>query len=93
MEFFEILWRDDPMDMTVVSTDSFHLDEIAAGRLKITFRGKSVVMGKERSLVHLGRGEHNDLQVVRPFVSKRHATIELRDGGYVLTDTASTAPT
>lgn len=86
MEFFEILWREDPMDMTVMSTDSFQLEEIAAGRLKVTFRGKSVLMGKERPLVHLGRGEHNELQVVRPFVSKRHATIELQDGRYVLTD-------
>ena len=86
MEFFEIIWRDNPMDMTVVATDSFHLDELAAGRMKITFRGKSVEMGKDLPLVHLGRAEQNELQVVRPFVSKRHATIELQDDKYVLTD-------
>ncbi len=86
MEFFEIVWRDDPMDMTLIATDTFNISNVPGGTLKLTFKGKTVELNAKKPMAYMGRGEQNDLQVVRPFVSKRHASLELNEGKFVLTD-------
>lgn len=41
-------------------------------------------------LVHVGRGEHNDIVVVEESVSDSHAKIQKRDGAWYVTDMGST---
>lgn len=57
--------------------------------LTLIYRANLFVVGPGRPLLHLGRGDDNDIVVASLFASRRHASVQFRDGAFVLTDLSS----
>lgn len=57
--------------------------------LTLIYRANLFVVSPGRPLLHLGRDDDNDIVVASLFASRRHASVQFRDGAFVLTDRSS----
>ena len=57
--------------------------------LTLIYRGNLFVVSAGHPLLHLGRGDDNDIVVASLFASRRHASVQLSDGAFVLSDLSS----
>jgi class 3 adenylate cyclase len=84
IEVFQILRDEDTSELTVMPKSV----ELRALSMKLILRygDETLDLGPQSRPVLLGRGESCQLMVDRACVSRRHATIEARNGKFVLTD-------
>lgn len=84
VDLVELLWS---LDTTVVVVDEAqppHDDH--QGELLLSHAGQSLVVSSRTPSILIGRGSLSDLVIDDGRVSKVHARLELRRGGYVLID-------
>ena len=86
MNFHEILWSQESLDLTIGAASEFSVSRMGSSTLVLEYGGNRTEVGLLRTLVLLGRGEQNDVVVANKYVSKRHASLELRDAEFVLSD-------
>jgi class 3 adenylate cyclase len=84
--FYEMLWR---QEATQTQTD-IHYDQILKSvrptALELSLDDQQVVVDAAKRTVRLGRDPASDLVAPRHFVSRRHASIEFRNGKFILAD-------
>ncbi len=85
MEITEIIWRDSTSQTQVVIYQEA-LMKLLFARLFLEYRGKSIELMPDHRVFKIGRGAGNDLVVSREQVSRSHATIEFRQGKFILVD-------
>ena len=91
MEIAEVIWNDSN-SLTQMATASVSQDvrNLLAARLVLEYRGNSIELLPEELLrtqaFKIGRWEKNKLVVDRELVSRIHATIEFRQGKFILKD-------
>ncbi|THB70280.1 MAG: FHA domain-containing protein [Desulfovibrio sp.] len=86
LDFFEIFWQEDRAELTTVQYHDFPRDDSMHHLLTLAFEDQSIELGEQRPQFQVGRGENNDLVVANQYVSNRHATIEYRNGRFILVD-------
>ena len=57
--------------------------------LTLIYRANIFVVSRARPSLQMGRDDGNDIVVVSLFASRRHASVQWRDGQFVLTDLSS----
>jgi hypothetical protein len=87
-ELFELNWRQEPEERTIVSRTSENAGNRLFKRLTLRCQGKVCVLQADGKAVTFGRSRHNTLSIADPghFVSGNHGKIEIRGGSVVLTD-------
>ena len=59
----------------------------AAGRLRLRFRGKELVLGESsKTAASMGRADENDVVIKGNLISRVHARIDMRKNRFVLID-------
>ncbi len=82
-DIYEIMWEQkDATVMIDVTLDSMKSESL----LELHVGDQTINVGKERSIVTLGRQHHNDLVINDIRVSRTHARIEYRRGKFILID-------
>ena len=84
----EVMWRYDPA-VTETNMDRETIVRATRGAatvMKLSHRGDTLQIGRNRPVAHLGRDETCDIVVSSLLVSRVHARIQYRDGNYVLSD-------
>ncbi|MFO1422555.1 MAG: adenylate/guanylate cyclase domain-containing protein [Candidatus Competibacteraceae bacterium] len=85
MEIIEIIWRDSTSQTQVVAYQEA-LMKLLFARLFLEYRGRNIELVPDHRVFKIGRGIGNDLVVSREQVSRSHATIEFRQGKFILVD-------
>jgi pSer/pThr/pTyr-binding forkhead associated (FHA) protein len=83
LEVFQLLA--DTEDVTSMIRVAFSEDR-SPGRLQVWFGPQQFVVTPEHSTLSIGRHRENDVMIDDARVSRRHATIRLRHGKFVLRD-------
>jgi class 3 adenylate cyclase len=83
LEIYEVLW--DLADLTM-GPEALRERPRFDQRIRVSFRGREVVLGEDRTSLRMGRGEDNDIIVPDNQSSRLHARIELRRERFVLVD-------
>ena len=86
VKIYEIMWEQE--DETVM-IDVPLADLIGASHLELKTGDQTITVGKDRSIITLGRQSHNDLVINDIRVSRTHARIEYRRGKFILIDQSS----
>jgi len=86
MDFFEIIWQDDPCNLTVKQTQDFDYQDLFPVKLVLSYAGREFVVDKDSPVAHIGRGEQNEIIASGRYVSRLHAKIEYRKGKFILVD-------
>lgn len=86
IEFFEVLWQDDPTELTsqINLLDMQH--ETLVSFMRLEYRGLRLDVSRMRPLLLLGRSKECDLQVSDQCVSREHAMLRFRDGKFLFID-------
>jgi adenylate cyclase len=82
----ELVWQAD--DITAI----VHLkpeDKPVAGKIRLTYRGKSIERRRDKDAITIGRGEDCGLVVAQENASRHHCTVERRKDKWVLADVSS----
>jgi class 3 adenylate cyclase len=86
MEIIEIIWHDSNSQTQVVIGYQEALMNLLFARLFLEYQGKSIELVPDHRVFTIGRGSGNNLVVGREQVSRSHATIEFRQGKFILVD-------
>jgi len=81
----EVLWADSN-SLTQMATPQEELRGLLFARLDLNYRDRHVELLPSAQVFTLGRGERNSLVVDRELVSRTHASIEFRQGKFILVD-------
>ncbi|HNW78413.1 MAG TPA: adenylate/guanylate cyclase domain-containing protein [Candidatus Competibacteraceae bacterium] len=81
----EVLWADSN-SLTQMATPQEELRGLLFARLDLNYRDRHVELLPSAQVFTLGRGERNSLVVDRELVSRIHASIEFRQGKFILVD-------
>jgi class 3 adenylate cyclase len=74
---YEVIWQVDPGELTNRNPARLQYVPPDEGALLLSCRDVTVAVNRQHPRVHFGRDRSNDLVLVDPFVSRRHAFIEL----------------
>ncbi len=86
VKIYEIMWEQkDETVMIDVPLEDF----IGESHLELKMGDQIIKVGKDRSMITLGRQSHNDLVINDIRVSRTHARIEYRRGKFILVDQSS----
>ncbi|MGK0291272.1 MAG: adenylate cyclase [bacterium] len=90
VEIFEVLWQvpsEGEGEGTMIQGSVEEEREHSAGaRLILEFRGKKYELSGARPSFLFGRGNQNDIIIDNGSVSRNHATIQYREGKFILID-------
>ncbi len=84
MDIYEILWQQE--DVTRMSAAAVNVVQEPSARMQFSYRGSSVLLNEERTLLVIGRGKTADLTVDEALASRQHVRIEQRRGKFFITD-------
>jgi hypothetical protein len=84
----EVMWRYDP---AVTENNLTRADFAKAVQmsLKLIYRGNIFIVNRSRPTLQMGRDDSNDIVIASLFASRVHASLQTRDGHFVLTDLSS----
>lgn len=86
IEIVDIMWQEDTSNVTMVSA-ALNLDDLMQRMgLIIRFDGKTFEMKDSSPPIMMGRDRQNDLILDDEWVSRNHASIEFRQGYFILVD-------
>ena len=90
MEIVEVIWHESGSLTQMSSGESQKLlvNQLYS-RLVLSCHGQTVELAPSAQAFNIGRGTKNDLVVDRELVSRSHATIEFRQGKFVLKDNST----
>ena len=87
IELCEVVWQQDTEELTMIGALPWSSGrEEQAGRLVIEYGGDRHVVDARGGSFRMGRGENNELVVREQGVSRAHASIDFRQGFFVLAD-------
>ena len=86
LDFFEVFWQEDRAELTTVQYHEAAGEDAIHHILTLEFKSQAMEITDKQPHFQLGRGEENDLIVANQYVSNRHATIEYRNGRFILVD-------
>jgi adenylate cyclase len=88
MEIIEIIWRDSTSQAQETQVFSYQqvLINLLFARLFLEYRGRSIELVPDHRVFTIGRSRENDLVINGGLVSRSHATIEFRQGKFILVD-------
>ena len=84
IDIFEVLWHSE--DVTRMATGLIQADDVKTARLSLSYKGLSVDLDSDMTVMILGRGKKADMVVNDTMASREHARIECRRGKFILTD-------
>lgn len=85
VELAEVIWHD-TTSLTQISGGHEELRNLLLARLTLEYRGNTIELVPSTQVFTVGRGEKNHLMVDRELVSRSHASIEFRQGKFILVD-------
>ena len=86
IEIVDIMWQEDTSNVTMVSA-ALNLDDLMQrSGLGIQFGDKKIEMKDSSPPVMMGRDRQNDVSLDDEWVSRNHASIEFRQGHFILVD-------
>ena len=85
IDVVEVVWQSDSSQLTRVGPRELSVPA-SPPRLRLLHRGETFDVGPRSVPFVMGRDERSDLVVQDSNASRRHATIELHDRTFVLTD-------
>ncbi len=87
LDFYEIMWREDHT-VTMADVQQYLQKSLAASRKTLTleYMGDRIEIGEHNTYISLGRSGENDMVVPKHFISRMHASIEFRNGKFILAD-------
>ena len=86
IEIVDIMWQEDTSNVTMVSA-ALNLDDLMQRMgLTIQFGEKTLEMKDSSPPIMMGRDRQNDLILDDEWVSRNHASIEFRQGHFILVD-------
>ncbi len=83
IDIFEVIWQSE--DVTRMATGLLKAD-VKTARLSLSYKGLSVDLDSDMTVMILGRGKKADMVVNDTMASREHARIECRRGKFILTD-------
>ncbi len=86
IEFFEVLWQDDPTEITSQINILDMKNETLVSFLRLEYQGTHLDLSRVRPLLLMGRSKECDLQVADQCVSREHAMLRFRDGKFIFID-------
>ncbi len=86
MEIFEVIWQEDTSDVTMLYKSTDPPRRPASVRLVLHHKGQRFEVNEKLPFLSLGRDRENDLSVDTDLASRNHASIEFRQGKFLLTD-------
>ncbi len=86
IEFFEVLWQDDPTEITSQINILDMKNETLVSFMHLEYQGEKLDISRVRPLLLLGRSKECDLQVPDQCVSREHAMLRFRDGKFIFID-------
>ncbi len=84
IDIFEVLWHSE--DVTRMATGLIQADDVKTARLSLSYKGLSVDLDSDMTVMILGRGKKADMVVNDTMASREYARIECRRGKFILTD-------
>jgi len=90
MEIAEVIWYESGSltQMCDGETQKILHNQLYA-RLALDYRGQNIELAPSAQVFSIGRGPKNNLVVDRELVSRSHATIEFRQGKFILKDNST----
>lgn len=87
IDIVDVIWQDDESHITAVQHTLLD-DDFAASRnqLQLRYRGRVVELEPLSPAFKLGRDEGSSLVVIGDWVSRNHALIEYKRGGFTISD-------
>ena len=90
MEIFEMIWQGKQADLTIMASNIFAAaPELAIVKLTLNYQDKQFQITEKSRSFSLGRNSGNDLVIKSAAVSRSHASIECRQGKFVLSDSST----
>ena len=86
MEIFEVIWQEDTSDVTMLYKVRPEQRKTSSAKLILHHHGNKIEIEEHAPGFSLGRDKQNDLSVETDLASRVHASIEYRQGKFVLTD-------
>lgn len=90
---YQVEWREneapDSLTMQAALSSSFAPMDSILGQIQFSWHGVDLSFSSEDAPVHMGRATQAQLCINDPRVSRLHARIDWRNGGFVLTDMSS----
>lgn len=90
---YQVEWREneepDSLTMQAALVSSFAPVDSILGQIQFSWHGVDMSFTSSDAPVHVGRATHAQLCINDPRVSRLHARIDWRNGGFVLTDMSS----
>ncbi len=87
MALFEVMWQPEEATSMLPSISWTAPEVPAAGRLRLRFRGKELVLGESsKTAASMGRADENDVVIKGNLISRVHARIDMRKNRFVLID-------
>ena len=83
IDICEIIWQEE--DVTRMSTGLFTAKTVF-GQMTLKYRGQTVIVNNERSIVVLGRSKTADMAVEESLASRQHVRLECRRGKFFIID-------
>ncbi len=82
MDIYELNWQSDITAMSI----NVMIQEQNEALMRLTYKGKQVVLNEKQPLVVLGRSSRCDLPVDESLASREHLKLECRRGKFFITD-------
>ncbi len=83
---YELLWQEDEADLTTVQESSADTATRTSSALTLRYGDTEVRLNDQKTSVTLGRGDKNAFVINEKMASRNHATVEYKQGTYILTD-------
>lgn len=86
VDLWEFIWQEDRSEVTIMPGLFLPAPSPAEVRLELRYGTQALEADARRDAVRLGRSDQNDVVVNHNLVSRSHATIEYRQGKFILRD-------
>ncbi|MGV6852439.1 MAG: adenylate/guanylate cyclase domain-containing protein [bacterium] len=86
VQLVEVLWQDDTANITTVAKALNAADLLSQVQLSLRYKDQVYTMRENSSGFEMGRDPHSDIIVDAEWVSRNHASLEIRQRSFVLVD-------
>ncbi len=88
MDIYQIMWEQDDMSSTRIGISAFRKPQLEH-QLVVSCNGKKILVNEYNNKINAGREDSCHIVIKNEFVSRQHATLELRSGNFIITDHSS----
>jgi adenylate cyclase len=88
-DIYQVMWELEDMGSTRIGMSAYRKPVADVNKLTLNFGNKSCTIDETNNKVLLGRDDKCEVVIKNDFVSRQHATLELKFGKFILTDHSS----